>query len=106
MEDMELICFQIIANAGSAKSGYIKAFRFAREGKFDEVEKEIEESKKMYLKAHEAHQKLITKEASGEKIEFSLILMHAEDQLLNADTVGALVMENIELIKMIKGQNE
>lgn len=103
---MELICFEIIANAGSAKSGYIEAMRYARKLNFEKAEELIEESKKSYLKAHDAHQKLVVRELSGEKVDMSLILMHTEDQLMSADNFRIICEEHIELIKMLKGINE
>ena len=39
----------------------------------------------------------IQKEAAGEKLEFSLIIMHAEDQLISAETIKDLAIEIIEM---------
>lgn len=40
---------------------------------------------------------LLTQEASGNKIEFSLILMHAEDQMASTEMAKVLAREIIEL---------
>lgn len=106
MEDMELICFQIISNSGAAKSNYIEAMNHARKFDFNKAEELIKEGKEYFLKAHECHYKLITKEASGEKVDLSLILMHAEDQLISADSFRIICEENIALMRMIKNLNE
>ena len=97
-----MICFQITSSSGAAKSSYIEAMRHARKFDFETAEKMLEEGKKEYLKAHEAHSELIYKETNGEKIEFSLILMHAEDQLMAADSFRLVCEENISLLKLIK----
>jgi len=99
MENMELISFQIISAVGTAKSMYIEAIQEAKKGNFDEADKLIEEGAKTFLDGHKAHASLIQKEASGEKVEFSLILMHAEDQLMNAETTKIMAQEIIELYR-------
>ena len=102
MENLEMICFQIISSAGAAKSNYIEAMRYARKFDFEKSEELIEEGKKEYLKAHEAHSELIYKETNNEKVEFSLILMHAEDQLMAADNFKLVCEENINMLKLIR----
>ena len=39
MNDMELICFQIISNSGTAKSSYIEAIQKAKQKDFEAAEK-------------------------------------------------------------------
>lgn len=99
MEDMELVSFQIIAAVGTARSMYIEAIQLAKKGDFDGAQQLIEEGSKVFLEGHRAHASLIQKEASGERITISLILMHAEDQLMNAETTKLMAEEIIELYK-------
>lgn len=47
----------------------------------------MKEGKEFFVKGHEAHAGLIQKEAAGEKTNVSLLLMHAEDQLMSAETI-------------------
>ena len=102
MDGIELIAFEIISNVGMAKSLAIEALRDVREGNYDEAEKKINESSDYLVKGHHAHTSLIQKEASGDKIEFSLIIMHAEDQMMAAETIKSLVEEMIEMFKQLK----
>jgi len=99
MEGMELISFQIIAAVGTAKSMYIEAIQAAKKGDFDEADQLIKEGAEVFLDGHKAHASLIQKEASGEKVDFSLLLMHAEDQLMNAETTKLMAVEIIELYR-------
>ena len=41
----------------------------------------------------------IQQEASGDKVEFSLIIMHAEDQMMSAETIKVLAEEMIQMYK-------
>lgn len=48
-------------------------------------------------KAHHHQTALIQKEVSGEKTEISMLLIHAQDHLMNAMTVRDLANEFVEL---------
>ena len=102
MNEMELIAFEIISNVGMAKSLAIEALREAREGNYIVAEDKLEEAKKFLLEGHHAHTSLIQKEATGEKLDFSLIIMHAEDQLISAETIRDLAVEIIAMHKDLK----
>ena len=97
MESLELVAFEIISNVGMGKSLAIEAIREARKGNYEEANKKIEEAKEFLLQGHHSHTSLIQKEAAGEKLEFSLIIMHAEDQLISAETIKDLAIEIIEM---------
>lgn len=102
MNDMELIAFEIISNVGMAKSLSIEALREARAHNYIVAEDKLEEAKKFLLEGHHAHTTLIQREATGEKLDFSLILMHAEDQLISAETIRDLSEEIIAMHKGLK----
>ncbi len=102
MNGLELIAFEIISNVGMAKSLAIEALRDVRNGKYEEVKLKLDEASEFLIKGHHAHADLIQKEASGEKVEFSLIVMHAEDQMMAAETIKSLVEEMIEMYKDLK----
>lgn len=102
MNGLELIAFEIISNVGMAKSLAIEALRDVRNGKYEEVKLKLDEASEFLIKGHHAHADLIQKEASGEKVEFSLIIMHAEDQMMAAETIKSLVEEMIEMYKDLK----
>ena len=99
MDGMELICFEIISNVGTARSMFIDAIQEAKEKNFEECEKRIEEGESFFRIGHKAHAKLIANEAGGTNIQVSLLLAHAEDQLMSAETFKMVALEFIELYK-------
>lgn len=99
LEEMQAVAFQIIAQVGQAKSLYVEAMYLSREGKFDEASSKIKEGDEAFNTAHHAHFDLVQREASGEELTFSLLLMHAEDQMLTTETLKILALEIIELRK-------
>lgn len=102
-EKMELTCLQIITNTGSAKSCYIEAIQKAKAGEVAEAERLMEEGDGLYMQAHEVHATLIQQEAAGEKVAFSLILMHAEDQMASTEMAKVLAREFMDLYNRSKG---
>ena len=92
-EERELICFQLIANSGAAKSCFVEAIQAAKKGLFEDAKAKLVEAEEAFVEAHKIHAELIQKEASGEKTEFSLMLMHDEDQMASTDLVQLLAVE-------------
>lgn len=101
MEGVELISFTIISNVGMAKSSCMEAIRLAKTKKFEEAQAKLEEAEAFFVKGHEAHATLIQQEAAGEAVAFSLLLMHAEDQLMAADMFKSVAEEFIDVYKQI-----
>ncbi len=101
MEGLELVCFTIIANVGAAKSMYLEAISVAKQGNFEEARKMIEEGSQTFVEGHKAHMELVQKEASGEAVTPSLLLLHAEDQLMSAETIKIMALEFIELYEKV-----
>ncbi|KAB2329310.1 PTS lactose/cellobiose transporter subunit IIA [Cytobacillus gottheilii] len=102
MEGLEAAAFQIISNVGTAKSLIMEALFAARAGNYQEAEEKLTESKQYMNEGHHAHMDLIQQEASGEKLPFSLLLMHAEDQMMSAETIRDLVSEMILMYKEMR----
>lgn len=101
MEGLELICFQIISAVGTSRSNYIEAIQLAKQGDFNGAEKSIEEGEKNYIIGHQAHAKLVQQEAAGTKIELKLLLLHAEDLQMSAETFGILANEFVDVYKQM-----
>lgn len=104
MEEMELICFQLITAAGGAKSNYIKAIQKAKKGIYDEAAKLIAEGDEMMKQGHLPHTDLIQKEAAGEAVHMGLILAHAEDQMMSAEIFKVMAEEMIDLYQQLKNK--
>lgn len=99
MEEFESVSFQMISAVGMARSMYIEAIQKAKEKDFEAAKDLMKQGKDMFIQGHHAHAELIQKEANGEKTEFALLLMHAEDQLMSAEAFGILANEFIDVYK-------
>ena len=56
MEELELVCFQLITFAGEAKSAYMNAIQKAKLGCYEEAENLIQEGNAAFLNAHKVQQ--------------------------------------------------
>ncbi|WP_020961598.1 PTS lactose/cellobiose transporter subunit IIA [Geobacillus genomosp. 3] len=97
--NLEEISFQLILHGGNARSLAMEAINNAKTGKFDLAEKKIEEANEAMRTAHRFQTDLIQGEARGEEVEIRILLIHAQDHLMNAMTVIDLAQEIIELYK-------
>ncbi|TDL92220.1 PTS lactose/cellobiose transporter subunit IIA [Vibrio vulnificus] len=102
MEGMEAVAFQMISNVGTAKSLIMEALYEARDGRYESAEEKLKESRIHMLEGHHAHSGLIQQEASGQKVEITLLLMHAEDQMMSAETISDLVAEMIRMYREMR----
>ncbi|MCL1995760.1 MAG: PTS lactose/cellobiose transporter subunit IIA [Defluviitaleaceae bacterium] len=91
---------QIIIHGGDARSSSIKAIRSARDGDFTKANALIEQARAAAQKAHEAQTEFIQAEARGKRTDVSLLMVHAQDHIMNALTVKDLAEEMIEEISM------
>jgi PTS system cellobiose-specific IIA component len=96
-QSIEQVAFQLILYAGNAKSSLMEAMYKAREGDFKVAREKISEAKIELSKAHLAQTSMIQSEARGEKLPLNILLVHAQDHLMNAMVMRDLVEEIIFL---------
>lgn len=97
MIDLEQVSFRIISGVGAAKSCYIEAIKIARQGDLNAANEKVKEGYNYYLTGHEAHNDLLTADANQQVPDLNLLLMHAEDQLMSAETIKLMAEEFIHI---------
>ena len=105
MNKLDVTCFQIISNVGSAKSMYMQAIQLAKNNKIQEAKDKVLEGEQIFNEGHKVHHNLITMMANGEKIDIDLLLLHAEDQLINTEMFNLVTKEIIELYERLTKNN-
>ncbi|WP_392560279.1 PTS lactose/cellobiose transporter subunit IIA [Orbus mooreae] len=98
---MEQICFELICYVGDARSSFIQAINCAKKGDYAQSEQLIENGLASFNRGHAVHAKLVQAEAEGMTDHLSLLLIHAEDQLMSAETFKILCTEFIALYQKI-----
>lgn len=104
--DWEKVSFGIITSAGGAKSSAMEGLHAAKAGKFDEAAKKLKEANKEIGEAAHMHFDVIQAEAAGEQLEFKVLFLHAEDQLLTTQTLILMAEEMVDMWKEIKGKKK
>lgn len=102
MSGIEKICFQLIANSGEAKQFYADAIMQAREGQFEVAKNKMAAGDETFQIAHQVHAELIKNEANNQKTELTLLLIHAEDQMMSTESYRALADELIHVYQELK----
>ncbi|KUP25919.1 PTS lactose/cellobiose transporter subunit IIA [Paenibacillus sp. DMB5] len=102
MQEVELVSFQIISAVGTARSMYIEAIQEAKAGNIEQARELIAEGAKVFVEGHRAHKKLVTQEANNEPVNITLLLMHAEDQLMSAEGFKIIAEEFIALYERVQ----
>lgn len=102
VDEHQQVVFQLILHAGNGKSAAMEAIAFSKKGEYQEAIKKMEECKQELNEAHHIQTSLIQKETRGEKNELSLLMVHAQDHLMNAITTKDLANDMIELYKLVR----
>lgn len=100
-EEKYAVAFELIMNAGNAKSKAMMAVEAAREFDFEEAEKLLQEAEEDMSNAHHSQFEMIQQEAAGESVEVNVLLVHAQDHLTMAIMAKDNAEEFINLYKMI-----
>lgn len=102
MATMEETIFQIILHGGNGKSCSMEAIAAAKRGDIVEARAKLQEAVDALNEAHHVQTSLIQGEIRGEKVEISLLMVHAQDHLMNAITMKDLATEFVDLYETIR----
>lgn len=95
--NLEMIIFQLITHSGDAKSLLFEAIQLAKTGDKQGAEDKIAKAEEHLGMAHKEQTTLIQNEAQGNLTEVSLLLIHAQDHLMNTIMFKDLAKEFVEL---------
>jgi PTS system cellobiose-specific IIA component len=101
MTPIEEIIMELIGTSGEGKSNSMIAMRKAREGEIEIAKEYMKKASESLLHAHKIQTNLIQKEAAGEKTEISLLMIHAQDHLMNSMVIKDMANEIIALHEKI-----
>lgn len=98
---MEEIIFEIIVHAGNARALAYEALKSAQAVEIEAIDSILDNCKKEMTLAHNMQTKLVQDEIRGEDIKISLLLIHAQDQLMTTMSEQTLILQMIEMQKEI-----
>ena len=97
--DLEEMALEIITNVGTARSMYVEAVEAAKAGNFEEAHNLVAEGEKIFVNGHHAHADLVNAKIGVEELQYMFLVMHAEDQLMSAETLKIVCDELIDMLE-------
>jgi PTS system cellobiose-specific IIA component len=94
---LEQIVMELVVNGGDARSKAMQAIRAAKKSDMALAKQKINEANEALNKAHEIQTCLIQNEAAGDHVQVTLLMVHAQDHLMNAMTIRDLASEMIDM---------
>lgn len=98
----ENIIFEIILHGGNARSLAMEAINAAKTGRIQKAKSIIKSAEEEVNIAHNNQTKIIQGESAGDQTDITLLMIHAQDHLMNAITVIDLAKEFVELYKRME----
>ena len=96
--------FEIISNAGDAKSLAYESLEMVKNKDYKEADENLQLADEQLKRAHNTQTKLIQNEINGDKVTMSLLMVHAQDHLMGAESEITLIKHLISLQKQIHGE--
>ncbi len=100
-EELELIIMDLINNSGEAKSVCMEAIAFAKNNDIKSAREALDKADEKISLAHKSQTKLIQSEAKGDRQEFSLLLVHAQDHLMGSIMMKDIAREFVDLYEIV-----
>lgn len=88
---------KLVIHGGNAKAKAAEAIEFAKTGDFRQSDACMKEAGDEVMKAHHSQTDMLTNEAQGNCITVNLLMVHAQDHLMNAITYIDLAKEICEI---------
>ncbi|WP_261764010.1 PTS lactose/cellobiose transporter subunit IIA, partial [Marinococcus halophilus] len=96
--------FEIISNAGDAKSLAYESLEMVENKDYKEADENLQLADDQLKRAHNTQTRLIQNEINGDKVTMSLLMVHAQDHLMGAESEITLIKHLISLQKQIHGE--
>lgn len=81
-EDISMTGFSIVAYSGDARTYLMQAMDKASEGKITEAKELVKKAEESINLAHNEQTKLLSKEAGGDDMDVTFIMVHGQDTLM------------------------
>lgn len=105
-KEISMTGFAIVAYAGDAKTDLITALEAAKKGQFEHAQELVTSADKAIAAAHNEQTKLLSKEAGGEDMDVTFIMVHGQDTLMTTmllkDEVAYFINEYQRINKIEK----
>ncbi|MCI8566168.1 MAG: PTS lactose/cellobiose transporter subunit IIA [Lachnospiraceae bacterium] len=99
LDEVVAVAMEILVDAGDARTCMKEALDAVMAGDSELCDEKVKEAKACMVKAHTAQTNMISREASGESVIYSMLLTHAQDTLM---TINSEIHLGEKMIKMYR----
>lgn len=100
-DEYDELVMNLVVEGGNARSLAMEAIQAAKGGDLDKAEALLKECDEALVEAHNAQTDLIQAEIQGEHIQVMLLMVHAQDHLMDAMVVKDMAREIVDLYKKL-----
>ena len=100
-ETYEENVMMLIVNAGQCRSMLMRALSESRQGNYELAEGLVEEARSFMNEAHKTQTALMAYDEGEGKLPVQIVMVHAQDHLMNAVLLMDLTTELIEIHKKL-----
>ena len=98
------LVMNLVVEGGNARSLAMEAIQEAKKGNFEEAENRLKECEEALNNAHNPHTETLQSEIRGDHIPVMLLMVHAQDHLMDAMVVKDMAVEFVELYRNMAQQ--
>ncbi|MGR5296640.1 PTS lactose/cellobiose transporter subunit IIA [Vibrio mediterranei] len=96
-DEYEMMVMNLITNSGQSKSEAMSAIHHAKQGDFAACDLAFEACSEFIKRAHDVQTSLIGLDEGEGKVPVTLVMVHAQDHLMNAMLMRDLAKEIVDL---------
>ncbi|MCM3699533.1 PTS lactose/cellobiose transporter subunit IIA [Paenibacillus macerans] len=96
--NLEQICMEMISSSGAARGLLLEAMDYVKPKNEEKIRELFEEANSLLRQAHRSQTSLMTGESNGQKVEMSVLVVHAQDHLMTTLTIRDLVEKLTEVL--------
>lgn len=100
-EQYDELVMELVVEGGNARSLAMEAIQEAKKGNFARAEELLEECERALNAAHNTQTDMIQSEIRGEHLPVMLLMVHAQDHLMDAMVVRDMAVEFVELYRKL-----
>ena len=98
------LVMNLVVEGGNARSLAMEAIQEAKKGNFEEADARLKECEEALNNAHNTQTEMIQSEIRGDHIPVMLLMVHAQDHLMDAMVVKDMAVEFVELYRNMSQQ--
>lgn len=104
--DINVVAMEVIMNAGDGRDKVDAALAALAAGDLPGAEALLREAEAFIVRAHNAQTEVIQNQVSGEREEYSLLFIHAQDTIMTVNSELRMTQKLLPIIKMLLEKKE